>query len=147
MAIILTAPKVPTGSSKVRVKSILNRAVNFLDPVVVDIKDLDNIIWELSGSDLAQAVEGRVRRLYSPHGRWMDEENEDGSILTDPSDTGLWNPSKYIIANGMVDNEPVPTWNNFYTWQWQLESQKPRVRIPKHLEWKPAKSPLSRMVS
>lgn len=74
-----------------RIRSIINRARLFLDPIA-GIVDADML--HLRGSELAQAVEGKVKKSYSTHGRWQFIEREAEEIYVSPAI-----PQCYLEAN------------------------------------------------
>ena len=106
----------------------------------MNIDGLDHKTWDLGGSEMLRAVGGRVCRLYSPHGGWVTSGEESDSIITDTSDVLFWDPAIVIMANGMIENERVPTWKNRRDWKKRLRDQRTRDRTPRRLEFKPSKS-------
>lgn len=62
--------RVGLGSNAYRVHSILNRAIQYTDPVLLLLADeVKPDILHLHGSELVRAASGGVYKYYSPHGR------------------------------------------------------------------------------
>lgn len=122
LAVIHAEPKYPSGSAKYRITSILNRAMKLVEPVIVNIDRFDYDLWDQSGSDLIKSVNGRVRKLYSPHGQWMKIGLGNDFAIVDLTETERWDSSKVLFGNGLYDNDPIPTWDDCIIWQQGLAS-------------------------
>ncbi|CAI7664736.1 unnamed protein product [Penicillium bialowiezense] len=103
LAVIHAEPKYPSGSAKYRITSILNRAMTLVDPVIVDIDRFDYDLWDQSGSDLIKSVNGRVRKLYSPHGQWMKIGLGNDFAIVDLTETERWDSSKVLFGPRIPD--------------------------------------------
>ncbi|KAJ5340582.1 hypothetical protein N7541_009706 [Penicillium brevicompactum] len=143
LAVIQAEPKYPTGSAQYRIKSVINRAMNLVDPVLVNIERFNPDLWAGSGSDLMEGVKGRVRKLYSPHGEWMKGGFGNDFAIVDLAVNELWDPLKVLLGNGIHENEPIPTWEDWHIWQKRRISQIQKTGPPRLLTWRPRKSPLS----
>ncbi|KAJ5412831.1 hypothetical protein N7465_005136 [Penicillium sp. CMV-2018d] len=108
LAIILASPKNPKGSATWRILSLLNRAGDYIDPVIVLLDDIDNDLFELQGSELVRASTGRVFKYYSPHGRWMDDPRDPSDeTTTDFGDVRTYDAPDLAIGNGFVESSAI----------------------------------------
>jgi hypothetical protein len=137
------------GSNAYRVHSILNRANQYIDPVLLLLEDEKRDILHLRGSELVRAASGNVYKYYSPHGRWMiDEEDEKQSVL-DHGNAQIYQSRDLTIGNGIVEHTPLQS-----MCEW-LESRDEALRVanealaerPKKMYWTRKSSPLQQIVS
>lgn len=100
---LLADPKVPVRSDEWRISSIMQRAMVFVDPVVVYLGDCR---WDdlcLRGYDLIKWATGRTYKFYSRHGYWQDDERDmeennaidDGNLVT-------YSAEHLAISNGFI---------------------------------------------
>jgi hypothetical protein len=108
LAIILANPKNPQGSATWRILSLLNRAGDYVDPILVLLDGTDNALFELRGSELVRASTGRVFKYYSPHGRWMDDPEDPSDETTiDFGDVRTYDAPDLAIGNGFVESSAI----------------------------------------
>lgn len=101
LAIILSKPKVPEPSENLRISSILHRASQVVDPVVVNLAGTDDNFLNLRSSELQHAATGHVHRYLSTHGWWLDDfQSREGPDLD--LDTG--NVVHYVMSDIAVAN-------------------------------------------
>ncbi|KAJ6184440.1 hypothetical protein N7519_005741 [Penicillium mononematosum] len=110
LAIIFAKPKSLQGSAMWRVHSVLNRAVRYIDPVLVLLDDADESLLELRGSELVRASTGRVFKFYSPHGSWLEDSNDPSEeTTTDFGNVRTYEAADLVIGNGFVESAPIPS--------------------------------------
>lgn len=103
-------PKTAWIREDYRVQPILNRAMQFVDPVVVIPNDGDTSFLELKGTALARAAVGRVYKLYSPHGRWViDDSEETEELITDHGEFAFHTLDTVAIGRGFISHGSVRT--------------------------------------
>lgn len=147
LAIILANRKNPQGSAIWRILSLLNRAGDYIDPVLVLLDGTTNALFELRGSELVRASTGRVFKYYSPHGRWMDDPNDPSDeTTTDFGDVRTYEAPDLAIGNGFVESSAIRSVS-----QW-AESRNQAcddswIGLPRRLTWEPKPSPLSQCES
>ncbi|KAJ5116673.1 hypothetical protein N7456_001021 [Penicillium angulare] len=121
-----------------RIRSIINRARLFLDPIA-GIVDADML--HLRGSELAQAVEGKVKKSYSTHGRWQFIEREAEEIYVSPAI-----PQCYLEANIIFDSGFMCSPEINMAKEYVAKRPSPYIPSPKghrrKWDWKPLPSPL-----
>lgn len=135
---ILARPKLAAQKENYRVQAILNRAYQYVDPVVVNREEHDEAMLHMKGSSLANWAAGRAQIMYTPHGTWA--EDDDRCSIRDEGDISSYEDPTLAVGNGFVDNDDIPTYA-----QW-LESQQVSVgprTLPRRLSWKPSHSQLS----
>jgi hypothetical protein len=121
LAIIFSGPKVPKENDKLRIASILRRAYQYLDPVVVSFERTKKRFLKRRGSSLQNAAEGHVFKFYTPHGRWMVDSDVLHSelILRDSGTQDDYLGSKFSVGNGFQSSSLIPTRSN-----WRLARRK-----------------------
>ncbi|KAL1967976.1 hypothetical protein VTN77DRAFT_2393 [Rasamsonia byssochlamydoides] len=121
---ILSRPKTPAPSDENRVQSILNRAIQFVDPVIYD-GDVAKL--QRSGQDLVNAVTGQVFKFYSPHGCWHnDPRDREKDTIQDNGAMDVYTCPEWVVANGFYDHPLAPTREQMYeNWQ-NLRDSSPR---------------------
>lgn len=145
LAIIQSDPKVPRGSNKFRVRAIINNAFPLVDPVIVFMNGIDDTLFQLGGSQLANASEGNVSKFYSPHGSWLDDANEISDATTyDAGSMAMYEATGAVIGNGFYgasDIRPVSNWMEKRREIFEASSKC--RRRPRKSTWWPRLSPLS----
>jgi hypothetical protein len=139
---IQAGPKVPTGRDVFRVQSIMNRALPFIDPVAVRLKGQHQDILSMRGSSLLRASEGRVFKLYSLHGAWLnDEDVMKDQIMIDTGNNQQYTSPGLAIGNGFLVNSPIKSVSD---WSKSVEAAVAgRVfKLPRKQSWKPTSSRL-----
>ncbi|KAJ5724826.1 hypothetical protein N7493_006554 [Penicillium malachiteum] len=138
LAVILSKPKLVKQKTNLLMRSVLNRAHTFLDPVILYL-DRNDQVSRLRGSELMEAAKERVYKYYSPHGTWVSSEEFEVEILLDCGDPRQYQHANVAIANGFLNSEHI-------TKQRLLnEQERPRGkgrRCPRKMSWKPSPSPL-----
>ncbi|KAJ5116675.1 hypothetical protein N7456_001023 [Penicillium angulare] len=106
LAIILSRLKQPKPviSSSYLVRSLLNCAKLFLDPVITTLNE-DTL--KLRGNKLVLAASDNVHKCYSPHGTWTVEDNSGESIATCPEDPEAYMRSFSFIASGFMNSPTI----------------------------------------
>ncbi|KAJ5997613.1 hypothetical protein N7522_009273 [Penicillium canescens] len=105
---IQAGPKVPTGRDVFRVQSIMNRALPFIDPVAVSLEGQHQYILSMRRSSLLRASQGRVSKLYSLHGAWInDEEVMKDQIMVDTGNNQQYTSPGLAIGNGFLVSSPI----------------------------------------
>lgn len=142
LAIILANPKNPQGSATWRILSLLNRAGDYIDPVLVLLDGTTNALFELRGSELVRASTGRVFKYYSPHGRWMDDPNDPSDeTTTDFGDVQTYDAPGLAIGNGFVESSAIRSVS-----QWEESRNQTcddsQSGLPRRMTWEPKPSPL-----
>lgn len=108
LAKILAKPKNPQGSATWRILSLLNRAGDYIDPVVVLLDDTENALFNLRGSELVRASTGRVFKYYSPHGTWLEDPEDSGEATsTDFGNVQTYGATDLAIGNGFVESSAI----------------------------------------
>ncbi|KAJ5952308.1 uncharacterized protein N7479_010721 [Penicillium vulpinum] len=144
LAMILATPKNPQGSDLWRIQSVINRALPYIDPVVVFLNDTGDRLLELRGSELVRASTGRVFKFYTPHGRWMEDSGDKkDETTTDFGSTQTYDATDLAVGNGFVESSPICSLS-----QWTecrdraFDSSEQLNRLPRKLTWKHTPSPL-----
>ncbi|KGO60652.1 hypothetical protein PEX2_088340 [Penicillium expansum] len=108
LAIILAKPKNPQGSATWRILSLLNRAGEYIDPVLVLMDGTDNALFDLRGSELVRASTRRVFKFYSPHGTWLEDPSDSSEeTTTDFGDVRTYDALDLAIGNGFVESSAI----------------------------------------
>ncbi|KAJ5124280.1 uncharacterized protein N7515_008105 [Penicillium bovifimosum] len=119
LAIIRAPPKAPTGSHMYRVTAIMNRAMQLVDPVLVD-KDQDaGLVLELHGSELIRESEGHVFKFYSPHGSWVHDSPEGTRGIVPDYGTAARN-CQFEIGNGLYEDGPLHSSREWLQWRAEM---------------------------
>ncbi|KAJ5266050.1 hypothetical protein N7524_007068 [Penicillium chrysogenum] len=142
LAIIFAKPKSLQGSAMWRVHSVLNRAVCFIDPVLVVLDDTDESLLELRGSELVRASTGCVFKFYSPHGSWLEDPNDSSEgTTTDFGNARTYEAADLVIGNGFVESAAIPS-----VCQWAEARHKAcdvhGIQRPRRMTWERKPSPL-----
>jgi hypothetical protein len=139
LAFMRARPKAPKGRQKYLVTSILNRAIELVDPVLVSVDQDNGELFDMHGSELIQACDGRVFRYYSLHGRWLDAgEEESRHIVPDRGARGL---CQFEIGNGINEDGPLLSRDEWLQWQAEeVAAGKGFFEFPRKLSWKPSPS-------
>ncbi|KAJ5721181.1 uncharacterized protein N7483_009115 [Penicillium malachiteum] len=100
LVIILSTPKDGFKHKKgLLMRSLLNCAHVFLDPVILFLDQNDQVL-KLRGTALVDATEGRVNKYYSPHGTWFSAEVVKEEIVLDYGDQQQYRNANLAVANG-----------------------------------------------
>ncbi|CEJ58471.1 hypothetical protein PMG11_07125 [Penicillium brasilianum] len=149
LAIIFSGPKVPKENDKLRIASILRRAFQYLDPVVVSFERTKKRFLKRRGSSLQTAAEGHVFKFYTPHGRWMVDSNVLHSelILRDADTQYDYLGSKFSVGNGFQSFSLIPTRSNWRSARRKIIRSQQRTS-PRKNNWSPPPpSPLRQSMS
>ncbi|KAJ6078817.1 hypothetical protein N7467_008570 [Penicillium canescens] len=139
---IQAGPKVSTGRDVFRVQSIMNRALPFIDPVAVSLEGQHHDILSMRGSSLLRASQGRVFKLYSLHGAWVnDEDVMKDQIMVDTGNNQQYTSPGLAIGNGFLVSSPIKSVSD---WSKSVEAAVAgRVfKLPRKQFWKPTSSRL-----
>ena len=142
LAIIFSKPKSLQGSDIWRVHSVLNRAVRYIDPVLVLLDDKDEGLFELRGSELVRASTGCVFKFYSPHGLWLEDPNDSSEeTTTDFGNIRAYEATDLAIVNGFVESNVIPSVSQ---WVESLDTVRdaPGIQRPRRMTWERKPSPL-----
>jgi hypothetical protein len=138
LAIILSKPKSLQGSDMWRKQSVLNRAMHYVDPVIVRLDGPDDGLLELRGSTLTKESHGRVLKFYSPHGEWMNDQRDATDACVDYGSIKIYGASSFAIGNGFVESSRIPS---TYGWmESKAEMSGGLESLPRKLTWKPKPS-------
>lgn len=150
LAIICTGPKVSQGSDKWRVQSILDRAYQFLDPVVVSLENITQLTFNNRGSGLQNAAEGHVFKFYTPQGRWTLDPHifDSGKVLLDTGSVDVYCNSSYEIGNGFIKPSMIFTRSDWRSIRRGIRRARQRSSLPRKITWfPPPPSPLSQSLT
>ncbi|CAG8060847.1 unnamed protein product [Penicillium nalgiovense] len=142
LAIIFAKPKSLQGSAMWRVHSVLNRAIRYIDPVLVLLDDTDESLFELRGSELVRASTGCVFKFYSPHGSWLEDPNDSSEeTTTDFGNARAYEATDLAIGNGFVESSAIPSASHW------VESRHKAcdttgIQRPRRMTWERKPSPL-----
>lgn len=146
LAFMQARPKAPKGRDRLRVTSIMNRAILQIDPVILKVDRGNEAILEMHGSAMIQACDGLSYIHYSLHGNWI---NDDFSMrrMTVP-DAGWpvareWaiGDEELVVGNGIVDNGPLISRYEWMDWRDKLvAATKEPALSPRKLTWQPSPS-------
>ncbi|THC88167.1 hypothetical protein EYZ11_012389 [Aspergillus tanneri] len=104
----LSDPKAPQPGDEHRFQSIFNRALRYIDPVIVNLENSAkseglNHLMRLKGYDLVRFTTGRVTKFYSPHGWWMnDDRGKEERTSIDDGILEVYMDERLITGNGFV---------------------------------------------
>lgn len=143
LAIILAKSKSLRGSS-VRIQSIMNRAVMYIDPVLVLMDDIDENLFELRGSELVRASTGRVFKFYSAHGRWLDDPSDPSEeTTTDFGSIQTYEAPTLAIGNGFVESSNICSVVDWSKCRDDVSHASGGLTsLPRKMGWKPKSSSL-----
>ncbi|KAJ5116674.1 hypothetical protein N7456_001022 [Penicillium angulare] len=120
------------------VKSIINRARVFVDPVATT---LDPNSLYLRGSELIDAAQGKVQKCFSDHGWWQLVAREAEGISVLPSDPQVYLSTEILYASGFLNSPDINVAR-----EWVVDKASPYVRSPRgcsrKLNFKRKQSPL-----
>lgn len=140
-------PKVPRGRDRLRVVSIINRAIHQIDPVILRVNGGNEAVLQMHGSALVEACKDDTYNHYSLHGNWMNDEFEMRQIIV-PDIVGRpavrsTSDGNFAIGNGIFENGPLISRNEWVDWQDELvAATKEPGRSPRKMTWKPSPSNL-----
>ncbi|CAI7623532.1 unnamed protein product [Penicillium glandicola] len=149
LAIILADTKHPGGSPTWRIRALLNRAVDYIDPVLVLLDGTNDSLFELRGSALVRASTGRVFKFYSPHGRWLEDPSDTSEeTTTDFGNVRTYDAADLAIGNGFVESSAI---RSVSQWTESLheacDTSGGLSRLPRRMTWERKPSPLSQCES
>lgn len=147
LAFMQAKPKVPRGRDRLRVVSIINRAIHQIDPVILRVNGGNEAVLQMHGSALVEACKDDTYNHYSLHGNWMNDEFEMRQIIV-PDIVGRpavrsTSDGNFAIGNGIFENGPLISRNEWVDWQDELvAATKEPDRSPRKMTWKPSPSNL-----
>ncbi|CAG7965840.1 unnamed protein product [Penicillium nalgiovense] len=127
LAFMQAEPKVPKGSDGLRVHSIMNRAIQYIDPVIIKLDSRNEEVLQMHGSEMVQECGEITYTHYSLHGTWMKDDFSIRRMIV--PDAGTPGNSQFAIGNGLFETGP-------------LISRTLPVRFPRKLTWKATPSKL-----
>ncbi|KAJ5177995.1 Major facilitator superfamily domain general substrate transporter [Penicillium coprophilum] len=136
LAFMQAKPKVPQGRDELRVSSILNRAIHYIDPVILKSDRENEAVLQMHGSAMIHACDGITYTHYSIHGSWIKDDFSKRKMTV--PDIGVPLASQlFVVANGIHENGPFITRFEWMEWRDNLVSatQKPAC-APRRLTWK-----------
>jgi hypothetical protein len=139
---IQAGAKVPTGRDVFRVQSIMNRALPLIEPVAVSLEGQHQDILSMRGSSLLQASQGRVFKLYSPHGAWVnDQQVMKDQIMVDTGNNQQYTSPCLAIRNGFLVSSLIKSVSD---WPKSVEAAVAgrAFKLPRKQYWKPTPSRL-----
>ncbi|XHG04821.1 hypothetical protein AWENTII_008072 [Aspergillus wentii] len=99
---LMSSPKIPRLGDEYRLRSIMTRAMVWVDPVIVHLEDGWKDLHR-RGLDLVRFATGRVFKFYSPHGTWVNDEREiSEETALDDGDIQTYLASGMAQGNGFV---------------------------------------------
>ncbi|KAJ5558653.1 hypothetical protein N7535_008869 [Penicillium sp. DV-2018c] len=140
LAIMLSKPKSLQGSDKLRKQSVLNRAIQYIDPVIVRLDGPDDHVLDLRGSALARESQRRVLKFYTPHGTWMDDQRDLANTCFDIGSLKTYGVPRFAIGNGVVESSPIPPMHGLV--EPDGEGSGEFESLPRKQTWKAKPSPL-----
>ncbi|KAJ5690380.1 hypothetical protein N7462_004772 [Penicillium macrosclerotiorum] len=142
LAVIFAGAKPPYPKGNMRIQSIMNRANQLIDPVVVDLKEMQEGLLNERGSKLQHAAKSCTFKFYTPHGKWMYETTHAiDKIALDDGKIETYTSPHLAIGNGFIKSSLIPTHT---TWQ---GAPGPAITPPKRPKWQPEPSPLRRLMT
>ncbi|EPS32624.1 hypothetical protein PDE_07584 [Penicillium oxalicum 114-2] len=120
LGVIRCGPKVPKESDSLRVESILQRAFQFLDPIVVSLKERPHPNPEHRGPSLPDTTEDHVSKFYTPHGLWISDWSHSASSEVISLDSGskvVYQNPNLSVGNGFVESSVLLSrveWSTIY---------------------------------
>ncbi|KUM63571.1 hypothetical protein ACN42_g3492 [Penicillium freii] len=147
LAFMQAEPKVPHGSDQLRVASIMNRAIHQIDPVILRVTRGNEALLQMHGSALVEACNDHTYNHYSLHGNWMNDDFAMRQMIV-PDLAGIpavgsTSHGRFAIGNGIFENGPLISRNEWVEWQDQLvAATKEPSPSPRKMTWKPSLSNL-----
>lgn len=115
--------------------------MQFVDPVVVFVDNGDASFLEMNGSALARAAMGRVYKIYSPHGRWVTDANEDmEGMMLDHGTSCSYTLDAVAIGTGYIPHGLIRTPSVWF--EDAASEAEVEVGLLHRLRWKAAPSRL-----
>lgn len=146
LAIILATPKIPRGTEFWRMLSVLNRAIQYIDPVLVIMDDAaDERLFALRGSALVRGLTGKVFKYYSPHGRWMEDPRDSSEeTTTDFGNIQTYEATDLAIGNGFMESGLIRSYPEWVVCRDEVfDNSEKANRSSRNAIWEPKPSPLS----
>lgn len=147
LAFMQAEPKVPQGSHQLRVASIMNRAIHQIDPVILRVNSGNEALLQMHGSALVEACNDHAYNHYSLHGNWVNDDFAMRQMIV-PDLAGIpavgsTSHGRFAIGNGIFENGPLISRNEWVEWQDQLvAATKEPSGSPRKMAWKPSLSNL-----
>lgn len=147
LAFMQAEPKVPQGRDRLRVVSIMNRAIHQIDPVILRVNRGNEEVLQMHGSALIEACNDDTYNHYSLHGNWVNDDFAMRQIIV-PDVAGTpavrsTSEGNFAIGNGIFENGPLISRNEWVEWQDELvAATKERSGFPRKMSWKPSPSNL-----
>ncbi|KAF4765717.1 hypothetical protein HAV15_004101 [Penicillium sp. str.  len=147
LAFMQAEPKVPQGRDRLRVASIMNRAIHQIDPVILRVSRGNEAVLQTHGSALVEACNDDTYNYYSLHGNWMNDGFAMRQIIV-PDVAGTpavrsTSDGNFAIGNGIFENGPLISRNEWVDWQDELvAATKQSSGFPRKMTWKPSPSNL-----
>lgn len=104
---MLSDPKISKQADEWRLQSILSKATEYIDPVLVYVENgMDDL--QLRGCELVRSTTGRVFKFYTPHGQWVNDSHEREEKTTiDHGDLYTYISSCLATGNGFAEICPI----------------------------------------
>ncbi|KAJ5969298.1 hypothetical protein N7501_005546 [Penicillium viridicatum] len=147
LAFMQAEPKAPHGSDSLRVASIMNRAIHQIDPVILRVNSGNEALLQMHGSALVEACNDHTYNHYSLHGNWVNDDFAMRQMIVPDlaviRAVGSTSHGRFAIGNGIFENGPLISRNEWVEWQDQLvAATKEPSRSPRKMAWKPSLSNL-----
>lgn len=146
LAVIQGQPKVHKAQDSLRIQTIMQRALEFIDPVVMILEEEDQHILQLRGTDLARASCGKVYKYYTPHGQWTMDDQDAAEIIADYGSLSIYKRANLAVGNNLVDHDLIQSpqeWLN--SWYAALSAAEATTSLPRKMSWKPRRTNLQQV--
>lgn len=146
LAVIQGQPKLHKAKDSLRIQTIMYRALEFVDPIVMILEEKDQQILQLRGTDLARASCGKVCKYYTPHGKWTTDGQDAAEIITDHGSLSIYKRSNLAVGNNLVDHDLIQSpqeWLN--SWYAALSAAEATTNLPRKMSWKPRRTSLQQV--
>lgn len=139
LAIICGGPKVPKEKEKLRIGSILNRAYQSLDPIVVSLERTSDCLFTYRGFSLQRAAEGHVFKFYTPQGRWLVDQHvfDGGMVLLDTGSIEVYLNPDYSVGNGFTSPSLIPNRSDWQSARHEKLLSRQTSSLPRKNTWSP----------
>ncbi|CAI7575057.1 unnamed protein product [Penicillium viridicatum] len=125
----------------------MNRAIHQIDPVILRVNSGNEALLQMHGSALVEACNDHTYNHYSLHGNWVNDDFAMRKMIVPdlagiPA-VGATSHGRFAIGNGIFENGPLISRNEWVEWQGQLvAATKEPSRSPRKMAWKPSLSNL-----
>ncbi|KAF7596353.1 hypothetical protein BBP40_002097 [Aspergillus hancockii] len=124
----LADPKIPKTEDEFRLKSIMNRAMTFIDPVIVELENSPEDLYR-QGFDLVRFATGRAHKFYSPHGWWIADQLElSEDTIPDMGNVIEYQTESMTSGNGFVSHCSIRSRD-----RWERDRVELQARVLNHL--------------